>query len=154
VEERKMKKGSKATAKATAKKATVCDMEAVIKGFCKHEAFRDVAEKMLAVMKDELSNRLKKESEMSFVAPRAVDYALVADKLANTSSKRWKKVKTVYIHKGEYYNLSEICAEFGMDYHMVQQRIKILKWDLLRAFGVENHRDDHYITENLLKMKV
>jgi hypothetical protein len=153
VEERKMKKGNKATVKATAKKATVCDMEAVIRGFCENADFRDIAEKMLHTMQSELKSQMERKHKLSFVAPQKVAYSLVSDKVKITN-KGGRNPKNVYVHKGEYYTLVGLCKKFNLSYPMVYQRVHIMKWDLLRALGCENHRLDHYITENLLEMKV
>jgi hypothetical protein len=148
MEERKMKKVVKAT-----KKATVRDMEAVIRGFCENADFRDIAEKMLHTMRSELNSKMERNRKLSFVAPQKVAYSLVGDKMKITN-KSGRNPKDVYIHKGKYYTLDELCKRFNLSYQMVYQRINTLKWDLLRALGCENHRNDHYITENLMDMKV
>jgi Holliday junction resolvase len=114
--------------------------------------FKEVGEKMLAVMKTEMSNIVESETKASYIAPREVEYSLVENKLPPHLKNRKGKKCRIYIHKGEYYNLTEMCSLFRLNYSMVLQRIHN-GWNLLRVFGVENHRVDNYIKENMEEMK-
>lgn len=143
----------------TAKKAkTVKDntkfkeLEDSIKSFMLNSQFKEVGEKMLAFMKTEMSNIIDNETKASYIAPREVEYSLVEKKLPSRFKNRKGAKGRIYIHRGEYYNLSELCNLFNLNYMMVHQRIRS-GWSLLRVFGVENHRVDNFIKENMEKMK-
>jgi hypothetical protein len=131
---------------------TVKGLETTLKSFMLNSQFKEVGEKMLAVMKTEMSNIIDNETRASYIAPREVEYSLVEKKLPSRFKNRRGAKGRIYIHKGEYYNLSELCNLFNLNYMMVHQRIK-KGWNLLRVFGVENHRVDNYIKENMEEMK-
>ena len=150
-------KGKTKTKTKTAKKvkmenATVKGLETTLKSFMLNTQFTEVGKKMMAVMKKEMSNIIKNETKASYIAPREVEYSLVENKLPARFKNRRGAKGRIYIHKGEYYNLKELSVHFKLDYGMVHQRIKN-GWNLLRVFGVENHRIDNYIKENMEKMK-
>jgi hypothetical protein len=151
-------KGKKMKAK-TAKKVktakvntTVKGLETTLKSFMLNSQFKEVGEKMLAVMKTEMSNIIDNETKASYIAPREVDYSLVEKKLPARFKNRTGAKGRIYIHKGEYYNLTELCNLFNLNYLMVHKRIRC-GWDLLRVFGVESHRVDNYIKKNMEEMK-
>jgi hypothetical protein len=118
-------------------------------------SFKSIGEKMLATMKDEMKKKVEIDFKASYIAPREVEYSLVEHKLPEHlkygSGKKGRKGR-VYIHKGEYYNLPELCELFNLRYTMVNQRIKS-GWNMVRVFGVENHRIDNFIADNMEMMK-
>lgn len=128
------------------------ELEASIKSFKLNSQFKEVGEKLLALMKTEMSNIIDNETKASYIAPREVEYSLVEKKLPSRFKNRKGAKGRIYIHRGEYYNLSELCNLFNLNYMMVHQRIRS-GWSLLRVFGVENHRVDNFIKENMEKMK-
>lgn len=98
---------------------------------------------------------VKQITEASFVAPKIVPYSLVESKFIRMNkgvTKRGKKPSNIVVHKGVYMTIPEASEVFNIPYSALYQRIKN-GWDLVRAFGVESHRVDHYITENLEMMR-
>ena len=92
----------------------------------------------------------------SYTAPIAVSRKSVEKKLPVNFHK--KGVTEVWMFKGNYYTLPQLCNLMNLNYSMVVQRLRAVnkngeKWNMVKVFGVENHALDNLIVENVKMME-
>lgn len=124
----------------------------------KDSFFKETIEKMLCTMNGEIKKRNDDVSKASYIAPRKVDLSLVEYKaLYKFNSGRGRK-PDIYAFKGEYFKLSELGELFNLSSKMLYQRIRNgeIRGDLnmVNVFGIQNHRIDTFIADNLKLMEV
>ena len=119
-----------------------------------NKAFKAVGADMVKVLDKKTTASTVRLEKASFIAPKVVEVEVAKH------SKKFPKyligrkgLKKVFLDKGEYYTTLEICARYGLTLAMLNYRLR-KGWDLVRAFGVANHRIDHYVAENLEKMRI
>lgn len=97
------------------------------------------------------NNKLKTATkDYKLEVPTPIDYSLVSHLL----EKKYKRgrLESTWMFKGKAYWFSNLCELFHQDKKLVYNRLYVLMWSASRAFGVDNHSKDHYISENLEMM--
>ena len=118
---------------------------------------KDYCMKMMGAIDKVKLDELNEITKLSYEVPRKLDesqYSLVSDKIKEKEKekddKRGRKAN-YWMFKGEIYILNELSEMFGLSYATITYRYR-KGWDEFRIWGVDNHRKDHYITENLEMM--
>ena len=97
------------------------------------------------------NNKLKNATkDYKLEVPTPIEYSLVSH-LLERKNKRGR-IESTWMFKGKAYWFSDLCEMFKLDKNVVYIRLYRLMWPTDRAFGVDNHRKDHYITENIEMM--
>ncbi len=100
------------------------------------------------------TNKLNEITKLSFEAPRKLNeeqYSLLSDKIKDKDKGGKGRKAKYWMFKGVIYKLNELCVMFKIPYGTIVQRYR-MEWNEYRIWGVESHRIDHYISENLEMM--
>lgn len=118
----------------------------------KNSFVKKTVKKMLDTMNGEINKKNDDIYKASYIAPRKVDISLAEYKALYKFNDGRGRKPDIYMFKGEYFKFSELCELFGLKYKMVYQRIR-MGWSMVRVFGVESHRVDNFIADNLRMME-
>jgi hypothetical protein len=146
----------KNTVKSADKNAIKAAENAIHKMMELNTEFSIIGKSMLEAMKAELTKKVTSAEKASLVAPCEIplEIAMESDKFPKNLMKPHRGRKNrIFLDKGEYYTMTEIASKYGLTIAMLQYRLK-KGWNLVRAFGTDNHRKDHYIAENIEMMRV
>lgn len=118
--------------------------------------FSIIGKSMLEAMKAELTKKVNNAEKASLVAPCEIPLEIAMESKnfpKNLTKPHRGRKNRIFLDKGEYYTMTEIASKYGLTVAMLQYRLK-KGWNLVRAFGTDNHRKDHYIAENIEMMRV